>query len=396
MFATLSFLPNWPLTPNMVFWVGLTLLAAGLFAELFRKTWQFPRITSYSIVGLIAGSAGFGIIDHTLAAEARFLLEVALGLLSFELGSRLNLRWLRANPWLIATSLLEAALTFTAVTAVLQLFHISLMTATVIASIVVATSPAMVVQLKSELKSEGQVTERLLALTALNSMYAIVLFRLVSVVLHQVHYGNLFAALAEPLYLIVSSLIIAYSLARCCRRINMQDEHSFVTLIGLILLAIAITHMLGLSTALALLTAGVIFKNIDPRPKLWPTHFGTAGRVLTVILFAATLISFQWHDLALGALGALCLIVARLFAKLIPVLLFAKPGGICFKQGVALGLSLTPMSTFAYLSVDEVSRFYLNIDPVSHAIMLCAIAASQLFTPFLVYWGLSVTGERKQ
>lgn len=378
------------------FWVGLTLLTAGLCGELCWKAWRLPRITGYSIIGLLAGSAGFGVIDSALANDARFLMDVALGMLLFELGSRLSLRWIRTNPWLIATSLAEATLTFAMVMIVLQLIGVPLMTTTVIASIAIATSPTMVIQLKNELKSEGQVTERLLALTALNSMYAVVLLELVSTWMHQEYYGNLFATLTEPLYLIVGSLAVAYVLARSCRRVNLQDEHSFVILIGLVLLAIAITHMLELSTLLALLAAGIILKNFDPRPQLWPAHFGTAGWLLTVVLFVITLISFKWSYVALGGFAALAMIAARMLAKLIGVLTFAKPSGINVKQGVVLGLALAPMSAFAYLLVENTYNLYPDFDPQLRAIMLCAIVILQLFTPLLVYSSLSSIGERRQ
>ncbi|UAW64155.1 cation:proton antiporter [Mycoavidus sp. HKI] len=396
MKSAFSYLPHWPLVPDAVFWVGLTLLTAGLCGELCWKAWRLPRITGYSIIGLLAGSAGFGVIDSALANDARFLMDVALGMLLFELGSRLSLRWIRKNPWLIATSLAEATLTFAMVMIVLQLIGVPLMTTTVIASIAIATSPTMVIQLKNELKSEGQVTERLLALTALNSMYAVVLLELVSTWMHQEYYGNLFATLTEPLYLIVGSLAVAYVLARSCRRVNLQDEHSFVILIGLVLLAIAITHMLELSTLLALLAAGIILKNFDPRPQLWPAHFGTAGWLLTVVLFVITLISFKWSYVALGGFAALAMIAARMLAKLIGVLTFAKPSGINVKQGVVLGLALAPMSAFAYLLVENTYNLYPDFDPQLRAIMLCAIVILQLFTPLLVYSSLSSIGERRQ
>ena len=79
-----------------------------------------------------------------------------------------------------------------------------------------ATSPAMVIQLKTELRAEGQVTQRLLTLTALNSMYAVVVEKLAAGVLHQEIYGNAFATIVQPLYLLIGSLVLAFLLARAC------------------------------------------------------------------------------------------------------------------------------------------------------------------------------------
>ncbi len=395
-----SFLPNWRFVPDALFWVGLALFTAGVCGELCWKIWRLPRITGYSAIGLIAGSAGLGVIDQGLVDQARFLIDIALGLLLFELGNRLSFRWIRTNPWLIATSLTEATLTFTAVTFVLHLMNFSWITAMLAGSIALATSPAMVIQLKSEAKSEGQVTERLLVLTTLNSMYAVLLLKLLSAWLHQQHYKNIFASFAELIYWVIGSFVLAYILARSCyflyRRFNMQAQSSFVMLIGLVLLTLSLAHALKLSTTFTLLAAGIIFKNIDERPQLWPTHFGTAGWLLTVILFVITLIPFQWQLVSMSGLAALALIAVRFLAKFASVLAFAKPSGLSLKQGMALGLALSPMSALAYVLVNDIYALYPDISPVLHAVMLCSIVVLQILSPLLVYWGLSFCGERRQ
>lgn len=398
MKSAFSFFPGWPLQLDGIFWAGLALLAAGLCGELCYRAWRLPRISGYAVIGLIAGSAGFGVIDANAADAARPLLDVALGLLLFELGSRLDLRWIRRNPWLILSSLAEATLTFVLVLAVLLFLNVPAMVALVVASIAMATSPAMVIQLKTELRAEGQVTQRLLTLTALNSMYAVVVEKLASGWLHQEIYGNALATILQPLYLLVGSLVLAYLLARACtlfyRRLSPQDEHSFVALFGLVLLAIAVAHVLKLSTILSLLAAGIIVKNLEARPQLWPQHFGTAGWLLTVILFVLTLTTFEWHDILVGGVAAAGLIVARFVAKLVGVLIFAKPSGLEWKQGVALGVALTPMSALALLLMEDTYDLYPNFDPRLRAIVMCAIAVLQVIGPWLVYRALARVGER--
>ncbi|MEJ2769332.1 cation:proton antiporter [Mycetohabitans sp. B46] len=400
MKSAFSFFPSWPLVPDAVFYAGLVLLVAGLCGEACWRAFRLPRITGYAIIGLVASGAGAHAIDATLGFSTRLLMDVALGLLLFELGSRVDLRWLRKNPWLIVSSLAEGALTFMAVLGALLFLKMPVVEATVLAAIAIATSPAMVIQLKTELRAQGQVTQRLLTLAALNSMYAVVLVKLVSGWLHQEYYGNAFATIVQPIYLIAGSSVLAYGLARSCnflyRRIGLQDEHSFVAVFGLVLLAIAIAHLFKLSTVLALLAAGIIFKNLDERPQLWPEHFGSAGWLLTVILFVLTLLSFQWSQIAMGGLAALVLIVARFVAKLVGVLAFAKPSGIDLRQGIALGVSLAPMSALAYLLMDDTYALYPDFDPAFRAVLMCSIVTLQLAAPLLVYWGLARAGERRQ
>ncbi len=404
MDSAFSFLPSFltvsKLFPDTLFLVGLIFFFAGLCGELCWTQWRLPRITGYGAVGLIVGPAGLDILDSSLLKEATLLMSIALSLLLFELGSRLSFRWIRMNPWLVITSFTEAILTFCAVLLLLKIMRFETTTAMIAASIAIATSPTMMVQLKSELKSEGQVTERLLMLAALNSMYSIVFCKLASVCLRQEYYGNVLATIAEPLYFIVGSVVLAFVLAHCCkflyRRFNMQDEYAFVMLIGLILIALSLVTVLKLSITLTMLTAGIIYKNLDDRPKLWPTHFGTAGWLLAVILFLAAPLSFEWKFVAIGGLGAFALVVVRFGAKLISVLAFAKPSGLSIKQAFSLGIGLTPMSALAYLLVEETYWLYPSLDPTLRAMMQCAIVFLQIFSPLLVHWALSLSGERRQ
>ena len=401
MKSAFSFLPSWPLTPDAVFWAGLVLFAAGLCGELCYRAWRLPRITGYAVIGLIAGTFGFGVINARTDETSRLLIDVALGLLLFELGSRLDLRWIRRNPWLIASSLAEATFTFVFVLFVLLGLGLSGMVALVVSAIAIATSPSMVIQLKTELRAEGQVSQRLITLTALNSVYAVVVTKLVTSWLHQEAYGNVFATVLQPAYLLAGSFIVAYLVARACIYLSrhvtatMRDEHSFVALFGLVMIAIAVAQALKLSTLLTLLLAGIIVKNFEARPQLWPEHFGTAGWLLTVVLFVLTLTSFSWSDVATGGLFAFALIVTRLVAKLAGVVAFAKPSGIDLRQGVALGVALTPMSALAYLLVDDTYQLYPNFDPHLRAVMMCAIVVLQLAGPFVVYRCLSAVNERR-
>ncbi len=400
MNSAFSFLPAWPLEPDAILWAGLALVTAGLAGELLWRAWRLPRVTGYAIIGLIAGKAGLGVIDASADGLSRPLLDVALGLLLFELGGRLDLRWIRRNPYLILSSIAESTLTFGFVLIALTLLKVPTMPSIVIAAIAMATSPAMVIQLKMELRAGGQVTQRLITLTALNSVYAVVIEKLAAGVLHQEIYGNTLATILQPLYLLIGSLVLAFLLARACsllmQRLPVNDEHSFVALFGLVLLAIAIARIFKLSTILALLAAGIVVKNSDERPQLWPSHFGSAGWLLTVILFALTLTSFQWRDIALGGLAAIGLIVGRFAGKLFGVLIFAKPSGLDWKQGVALGVALTPMSTLAYLLIDDMYMLYPDYDPTLRAIIMCSIVVLQIVSPFVVYRSLSAMGERRE
>ena len=113
--SELFFLPSWPPVPDAVLWVSLTIVVAGLIGEFVFRSFRLPRVVGYAVVGTVVSAFGLGLSDTILKPSFRLIVDLALALLLFELGSRISLRWLRTNPWLLATSLLESALTFVAV-----------------------------------------------------------------------------------------------------------------------------------------------------------------------------------------------------------------------------------------------------------------------------------------
>ena len=78
------------------------------------------------------------------------------------------------------------------------------------------------------------------------------------------------------------------------------------------------------------------------------------------------------------------------------MLIFAKPSGLDWKQGAALGVALTPMSALAYLLVDDMYVLYPDYDPTLRAIVMCSIVVLQIVAPFVVYRSLSAVGERRE
>jgi Kef-type K+ transport system membrane component KefB len=94
--------------------VAVLLIVSIAGAEICGRWLRLPRLIGYVLAGLLLGPAVLGWVPPSITGDLRPLLLLGLGLLLFELGSRVDLRWLRHNPMLIVSSLVESALTFAA------------------------------------------------------------------------------------------------------------------------------------------------------------------------------------------------------------------------------------------------------------------------------------------
>ncbi len=83
---------------NLAWPVGIAI--AWLFGEIGLRWLSLPRISSYGIAGFFLASSQFGVLPSPDNAFLPGLANLAFALILFELGYRINLRWLRANPWI--------------------------------------------------------------------------------------------------------------------------------------------------------------------------------------------------------------------------------------------------------------------------------------------------------
>lgn len=392
-----TYLPFWPLSVSPALWLALTLVVAVLVGEALVRYLKLPRIVGYIGIGLLLGPGGFNLIPQFPAAEWRLVVDLALGILLFELGSKVNLRWLKANPWIAGISLLESTATFFVVFGLLLWFDIAGITAAVVATIAIATSPAIVVRTVTEARAQGQVTDRLLLMTALNCIYAVIFHKLAVALMHGETGAGFIHTVLPPLYLIGGSALLAWLFGITFERIHHhlgQHEETFsFVLFGMIAFATIMASTLKLSPILVLLAAGLITRYRRQRSRTFPPHFGSAGAVLVVLMFIANGLAADLSGLRESALLVLLLITVRAIAKLLSVLALAHHSGIGLRQAVALGVALVPMSSVALLlTLDTGTTFPAFASGLGLTLMSC-IVILELAGPIVVQVALRAAGE---
>lgn len=394
------FLPSWPLQADAILLAALTLVSAALAGEGLFKFFGWPRIIGYSLIGMIAGAMGFAIQAGTLVRDRSafaIVFDMGMALLLFEVGGRVNLSWLRANPWLLATSIAEAALTFIAVTVLIISLGYDATLATAAAIIMVATSPAVVMRVTAEFKAQGQLSERLLLLAALSTVYAVVAQKLLLGWLHHAYGHNLWAALLHPLYVCGGSALLAFVLAWAVAlfepHIDLRDEHASLLVLGLLLLMIALLRAFELPVLLTPLLAGVWLRHRAARPLVWPRHFGSVGGVLVLLLFVITGMSLSWSSVLGGGVVALAIVAVRSLAKISVLVLLGRPSGLSMRQSFALGVALCPMSGVAFALTAEIAARYPAFGATLAAMVFSTIAILELLGPLAVKWSLRRSGE---
>ena len=392
-----DYLPAWPLQISPALWLALTLVVAVLLGEALVRHLRLPRIVGYIGIGALLGPGGLGLIPQLPLDEWRLVVDLALGILLFELGSKVNLRWLKANPWLAGTSLLEAITTFAVIFSVLVWLDVTSTAAAVVATIAIATSPAIIVRTVTESRAQGQVTDRLLLMTALNTIYAVIFHKLAVAVMHGQTGTSFVHTIFPPLYLLGGSALLAWLFGITFERIHHhlgQHEETFsFILFGMIAFATIMASTLRLSPILVLLAAGLITRYQRKHTRTFPPHFGSAGAVLVVMMFIANGLAADLRGLQDGFLLVLLLIVVRIIAKLSAVLPLATHSGIGWRQAISLGIALVPMSSVALLLTLDTAIDFPEFAFGLGMVLMSWIVILELAGPILVQIALRRAGE---
>jgi Kef-type K+ transport system membrane component KefB len=317
-----------------------------------------------------------GPIDHS---PFLFLANLAFGLILFELGYRINLRWLRTNPWILATSLAESAATFAAVWLAAAWFGAPPLSCALIAALAMATSPAGLVRVLNEQGAAGQVGERALHLSALNCVAAVFVFNLiVGFKIFQTSGDLLHAAGASLLVLALSGLLgaLAGVLVPLWQRMVGSRDATLVFALAVLLL-VAATHVLKLSPVLAALCFGLTARHRRSALGVAQRNFGALGDLLSVVLFVFAASTLSWEHVGQGlVLGAL-LVLVRLFVKVGVCAGFAHVSGISVRKGALSGLALAPLAVFAVLMIEQTRRlgveFNYSMAPIAAIAMLLQV-----------------------
>ena len=206
-------------------------------------------------------------------------------------------------------------------------------------------------------------------------------------------------AITHPLYLLGGGLLVGMLLAEAVSRLDrwlrLRDEYASAVLLGLVLMTIGLIEALRLPVTLCMLFAGIVLRNGAPRAWVFPRHFGSVGGVLVVMLFLVVGAQIKIEHLLTGGFLALVLIAARSLAKLCGILLLARPAGISWRQGLLLGLALSPAAGPVMVAAAEIGRIYPQLQGTMIPVAMSAAAIMELAGPVIVALCLKWSGERR-
>lgn len=333
-------------------------IATAWVAGEFGHRWTgLPRISFYGLVGFVLAQSQIGVLPQAGSGPMLLLADVAFGLILFEMGYRINLRWLSNNRWLAVTALVEAIGTFAVVYWIASWFGVTSMNALLLAALAMSTSPATVLRVINEEHSSGQVTERVLHLTAFNCVLAVFTFNAIVGLWIFHSSGDLLDATGSSFIVLLASTgvgaLFGIAVPAMLRQLGNMVQDATVAFALSVILLVTLTYSTQLSPLLATLAFGLVARHRRVAFSKTQRNFGALGELLTVLLFVYAASTLEWPKIAAGAGLALIIIAARFATKVVSVTAFSHVSGISWRKGALTGMALTPVSVFIILLLEH-------------------------------------------
>ena len=90
--------PDLPPPLNEALLLGVLLVIGGFLGVAAQRGLKLPAVFGYALAGFAVGPLTLDLPVRPLLEEARVIVDIAVGLVLFELGRRLDVQWLRRDP----------------------------------------------------------------------------------------------------------------------------------------------------------------------------------------------------------------------------------------------------------------------------------------------------------
>ncbi len=409
MHAARSFTPmGAPGTAGVSLGLGYLMLSAYLGGRI-ASALKLPKLTGYLAVGLLVGPSAMGFLSEPMVDSLELVNGMAIALIALTAGAELDLRAMRplmrsiigiSLVGVLGTTLLlsftvwllRSQLPFVAALGGTQAIAISL----VLGVVIVAQSPAVVVALRTELRSDGPVTRTVLGVVVLADLLVIFLFTVTSTIAKaalggSADLGEAFTIFGwEILGSLVSGVAIGGLLSVYFKRIQ---EGRALFLLAVTFMMAEVGGRLHLDPLLTALAAGMFVRNATRMAEALEEHIHASSLPVYVLFFAVAGANIHLNALAHVWFPAVLLVAMRGTGLLLGSRLGARLAGAPQVVRRYAGYGLLPQAGLALALSLLLSKTFPELGAEAGGLTLGIVALNELLAPAIFRTALIGSGE---
>ena len=405
--------------------IGIAMFA-GLFLSRFTSKLNLPDVTSYLVAGVLVGPLclgrlgvpGLGFSSMEFVEEMGLLCDVALGFISFSIGSEFRISALRkTGRQATVIAIFQALMATLSVDLTLLGLHLILgdrlpvSTCIILGAIATATAPAATLMVINQYKAKGPLTDILLPIVALDDAVGLVVFAVSTGIARALISGSvsLVSLLVNPLLEIIGSLLLGAALGWVFSLVEKffnsgSKRLSLAVAFVIICTALSKLHFqfesgleIGFSSLLVTMMCSCVFCNLCDFSEeiMYKCERWTAPvYVLFFVISGAELDLTVFGDLAVVGIGIAYIIsrsAGKIFGANISARLTRCEPAIC----KYLGITLLPQAGVALGMSVMVAAQFGEEGAIIRNIVLFSVLIYELVGPILTRMALTAAGDIK-
>lgn len=384
---------------NKILVFGLCLLFGVLGGIMANRLKWLPTITAFMLLGFIIGPYGLRLISMPMLKESLIFIEIALGLILYDLGTMLHPKEMIRSRRLLISAIGESVCTYVVVFVFSWWAGLGPLISALIAAIAVSSSPSVLVHVAAEMRAAGPVSDRAKSLVAINNLIAFLLFSMALPFGMLYGEASMMAVVGMPLYrlagAVVVGIFVAWLAVKISSMLRRQDDHyRFAIVIGAVMLSLGICEMFGVSALFSPLVLGLATRAFETRKnRLSHVGLGEGGDLFFIVLFVLAGAKINVGELLHMGWIPLGLVAARSFAKIFGIYVAGYVIKAPEKQSRAISMMLVPMAGMAIGLVTSTTGVSPEAMASLGTIIFAMVAIFEALGPFLVTYALNLSGE---
>ncbi len=388
--------------------VGYLLLTGYFVGRIFANL-GLPRLTGYVLTGIAVGPSALGLVNQRMVDSLTLVNGMAAALVALSAGIDFDLRAMRplfrAIFWITLTGVLGTVLllalalflarpwlAFLAPFASLD----ALVVAILLAIVMVAQAPAVIVALNSELGARGPVARTSLGLVVISDLLVILLFALVTPIAKTTlgNGGDLLATMRSVAWELGGSLlagcVLGFILAIYLSKVRGGGT---LFLLGLTFIIAEVGQRLQFDPLLVALAAGVLIRNGTRAGDAVNEAIESSALPLYVLFFSVAGMTLPLGLLATLGLPALALVLLRAGGLVAGARLGAGIASAPREVRQLAGFGLVPQASLTIALAGLLAKSFPSFGLEAQALALSMIAINMVLAPVAYRLALVRGGE---
>jgi len=388
--------------------VGYLLLTGYFVGRIFADL-GLPRLTGYVLTGIAVGPSALGLVNQRMVDSLTLVNGMAAALVALSAGIDFDLRAMRplfrAMFWITLTGVLGTVLLLAlalfvgrpwlSFLAPLATFD-ALVIALLLALVMVAQAPAVIVALNDELGARGPVARTSLGLVVISDLVVILLFAVMTPIAKATlgNGGDLLATVRNVAWELGGSLVagcvLGYILAVYLAKVRGGGT---LFLLALTFIIAEVGHRLQFDPLLVALAAGVLIRNGTRAGDAVYEAIEGSALPLYVLFFSVAGMTLPLGVLATVGLPALALVLLRAGGLVAGARLGAGIAAAPREVRQHAGFGLLPQATLTIALAGLVANNFPRFGPGAQALALSMVAINMVLAPVAYRLALVRGGE---